>query len=105
MATLKITTRAGQQIETEAIIGATFLDNIRKAGVDEIAALCGGGGACATCHIKVEPAFFSRLSPMSDMEDAMLDGIEYRSEHSRLACQVVFDGDCDGLSVVIAEEE
>lgn len=47
---------------------------------------CGGGMACATCHLYVESGNFSQ--PTSDEED-MLDFAEHVKPNSRLSCQLV----------------
>jgi 2Fe-2S iron-sulfur cluster binding domain len=50
------------------------MENIRNAGFDELAALCGGTCACATCHVIVDPSWQALLPPLSDDENELLDG-------------------------------
>ena len=56
MATLLVTTRDGTQHEIAAETGASVMQAIRDAGIDELYALCGGCMSCATCHVHVDPA-------------------------------------------------
>ena len=78
---------------------------IKRAGIDELLALCGGVMACATCHVYVDERFHSLLPPISDDEDDLLDSLEARQPSSRLSCQLPFDQSIDGISVQIAPEE
>ena len=41
--------------------------------VDGIVGECGGGLACATCHVYVDEAWIDRVGPPSDMEAQMLE--------------------------------
>lgn len=99
---LTVTTPAGVTSTVDAAGGQTLMEVIRDAGFDELAALCGGNCSCATCHVYVEEAFFDRLSPMSDAENALLDSSDHREPTSRLSCQVAFGAALDGMTVEIA---
>jgi 2Fe-2S ferredoxin len=81
------------------------MEAMRHAGIDELLALCGGCCSCATCHVHVSPAYADRLAPMSEDENDLLDSSGYRDSTSRLACQIAFKLDLDGLAVTIAEED
>lgn len=52
------------------------------------AGACGGETACSTCHIIVDPAFFSKLPKATDSEEDMLDLAAGLTKTSRLGCQV-----------------
>lgn len=67
-----------------------------------IVAECGGACACATCHAYIADAWLSRLPPMEDMEDAMLDSAIERRPNSRLTCQIEVSDELDGLEVHVA---
>ncbi len=70
------------------------------AGVDGIAADCGGVLSCATCHVVVAPEWADRLPPRSADEDAMLEMTAApREPTSRLSCQIVVTADLEGLTV------
>jgi 2Fe-2S ferredoxin len=55
---------------------------------------------CATCHVYVEPDQLGILPPMTDEEDALLDGAAAeRLPNSRLSCQIKVTPDVEGLIV------
>lgn len=105
MPKLTVVTRAGEERTVEVIDGLSVMEAIRDNGFDELLALCGGCCSCATCHVHVDPAFFDKLAPVSEDEDDLLDSSDDRDEWSRLACQIPFTPDLDGLKVRIAKED
>lgn len=74
---------AGQSIEIPA--DTSILDAAIEAGVD-LDHVCGGNGACTSCHVSIE-AGFADLSPIEEREEDKLDTIEAQLRTSRLACQ------------------
>ncbi|MDE0878693.1 MAG: 2Fe-2S iron-sulfur cluster-binding protein [Sphingomonas bacterium] len=105
MPKLIVVTREGEEREITGDVGLSVMEVIRDNGIDEILALCGGCCSCATCHVHVDPAFASKLKPMSEDENDLLDSTMDRDEHSRLSCQIEFTDALDGLKVRIAEED
>ena len=105
MPRLTITTRDGEVRTLDAEQNRTLMEVIRDDGVSELLAICGGCCSCATCHVYVDPAFADRLPPLSDDEDALLDGASYRNATSRLSCQIRISDALDGLRVTIAPED
>ena len=105
MPKLIVVTREGEERELDAESGLSVMENLRDGGVDEILALCGGNCSCATCHVHVDPAFMTRLKPMSEDENDLLDSTSDRDEFSRLSCQVMMDAGLDGLRVTVAAED
>ncbi|WP_199885096.1 2Fe-2S iron-sulfur cluster-binding family protein [Pseudomonas bohemica] len=81
------------------------MEVIRNADVEELSALCGGSCSCATCHVYVASAFHDRLPAMNEYENDLLETSEYRTQESRLSCQLLFDVTLDGLAVTIAPQE
>src|SRR3546814_18188004 len=66
---------------------------------------CGGGLACATCHCYVDEAWLDRVSPPSDAEKEMLEGVAGELQAgSRLSCQLTIGPALDGLVVRRSEE-
>ncbi len=105
MPKLIVTTRTGETRTLEASIGSSVMEVIRDSGISDILALCGGACACATCHVHVAPEFTAILPPMSEDENALLDGSTHRDARSRLACQIRMNDTLCGLRVTIAQEE
>lgn len=105
MPLISVTTRSGETRELDAKNGFSVMEVIRDAGIDELLALCGGCLSCATCHVKVDPAFGGVLPPMSDDESELLDSSSHREPHSRLSCQLIVDDGFDGLQLTIAPED
>lgn len=105
MSTLIVENRAGQQVSMQARPSLTLMDIMRDNGVEEILALCGGTCSCATCHIIVADEFADLVGPASEDENDLLDCSDHRGPHSRLACQVVFSDELDGICVRIAPED
>lgn len=100
-----VTTRDGEERSVPADAGLSLMEAIRDAGIDELLALCGGCCSCATCHVKVDPAFVDRLPPMSEDESDLLDSSAHRDTFSRLSCQIALTAELDGLRVAIAPED
>ena len=105
MPKLIVVTREGEERELDGEAGLSVMENLRGGGVDEILALCGGCCSCATCHVHVDPAFASKLKPMSEDENDLLDSTSDRNEFSRLSCQIMFGPELDGLRVTVAAED
>ena len=105
MPTIIITTRDGEERSVAADEGLSLMEIIRDAGFDELLALCGGCCSCATCHVKVDPAFTGTLPPISEDESDLLDSSDHRDDHSRLSCQIPVTAAMEGLRVTIAPED
>lgn len=102
---LTVITRDNVRHQIEAEVGLSVMEIIRRAGFDELVALCGGCCSCATCHVYVRPEDQGRLAPVASDENDLLDSSEHRTERSRLSCQLKFDVGLDGLEVAIAPED
>lgn len=105
MSKLFVVTRGGAEHEIEGETGLSVMEAIRDSAIDELLALCGGCCSCATCHVKVDEAFFDRLPVMSEDEDDLLDGSADRGPTSRLSCQLIMADELDGMRVTIAAED
>lgn len=83
----------------------SVMETIRDNGFDELLALCGGCCSCATCHVYVDDADLSRLPPMSEDENDLLDSSEYRTAGSRLSCQLKMGAWLQDMRFQIAPED
>lgn len=105
MPSLTVITRDETRHPIEAEVGLSVMEIIRRAGFDELVALCGGCCSCATCHVYVRGEDLARLPPLAGDENDLLDSSEHRTDRSRLSCQLKFSADMDGLEVAIAPED
>lgn len=79
--------------------GWSIMEGAVKNRVPGIDADCGGGCACATCHIYVDAAWEAKMPEKEYMERAMLDFAQEPKKNSRLSCQVRVSADMEGLIV------
>jgi 2Fe-2S ferredoxin len=99
-----------QSDQTEHVVEANAGDSVMQTAVDNdipgIDADCGGGMACATCHIYVDEKWLERVPDTDVMEDLMLDCVAAkRNSYSRLSCQIDISSELDGLIVRIPESQ
>lgn len=104
MASLIVITDDGAEHQVPVQPGLSLMEAVRNAGIEEMPAICGGCLSCATCHIHVESPWFDKLPPMQAMEAELLEFAEDRDATSRLACQLPFEPDWDGLRLRIAKQ-
>lgn len=104
MPKLIVVNRSNAETEVDASVGVSLMENLRAAGFDEIAAVCGGCCVCATCHIYVDQAWQSKLEEAGEGEQALLEHEETARPTSRLSCQIVMSDALNGLKLTIAPE-
>lgn len=96
----------GKQTTLDIAIGTSVMQAAVFNGVDGIVAECGGSCMCATCHVYVREDQMSKLPPIGEDEEAMLEGTASpRLPNSRLACQLVAAPEMDGLVVTLPETQ
>lgn len=78
----------------------SVMESLRMAGIP-IRAECGGAMACATCHVIVDPAWIAKTGKADAEEMDLLDLSDYRTENSRLCCQIKVRDDLDGLKIAL----
>ena len=94
--------------ETHAIDvdnGLTVMEGAVQNDIPGIDADCGGGMACATCHVYVTEDWFDKLPKKEDGEEDMLDMAYEPKKNSRLSCQIVVSDELDGLKVNIPSKQ
>ncbi len=98
-------THDGTTTNIEATDGDSLMETAVNNSVPGIDADCGGGCACATCHVYIEDDFVEKLEPASELEIDMLDFAEDVSTNSRLSCQISIKPDMDGMKVTTPESQ
>lgn len=91
---------ARHETSVQTLPGHSLMDAASDAGIEGIAADCGGLLTCATCHVIVNEDWSEQLPPASTDEQAMLDftAVPYK-KNSRLSCQIQLTQALDGLTV------
>jgi ferredoxin, 2Fe-2S len=90
----------GRRHELRARPGRSLMRAAVDAGVDGIAADCGGSMTCGTCHVYVDETWCRRLTAPSGEESEMLGMTAApRGPTSRLSCQITLSSELDGLLV------
>ncbi len=83
--------------------GISLMEVAKANGVEGIYGDCGGGCACATCHVYVDPAWFEKTGGPDDIEFAMLDMVaDVMKDNSRLGCQIKMKPELDGIAITVA---
>jgi ferredoxin, 2Fe-2S len=96
--TVHLTAADGTRHTVSARTGKSLMRAATDAGLDGIAADCGGCLTCATCHVIVDPAWAAKLPPPEGDERAMLEMTASPCEAtSRLSCQITLEPALDGL--------
>ena len=100
MITLHFIAADGLATSVQGKPGKSLMEAAVAAGIDGIAADCGGLLTCATCHVHVQEPFASSLPPPDGEELGMLEFTAApRSPASRLSCQIKLTPALDGLTV------
>ena len=81
--------------------GLTVMEGAVQNDIPGIDADCGGGMACATCHVYVKEEWLDKLPTKEDGEEDMLDMAFEPKKNSRLSCQIIISDELDGLTVNI----
>tara|TARA_B100000579_G_C22033843_1_gene489470 strand:- start:143 stop:463 length:321 start_codon:yes stop_codon:yes gene_type:complete len=105
MAKIKYIEHNGKQHEIEVSNGLSVMEGAVQNDIPGIDADCGGGMACATCHVYVKEDWFNKLPKKAEGEDDMLDQAYEPSFNSRLSCQITVTDELDGLIVNLPEKQ
>ena len=85
--------------------GLTVMEGAVQNNIPGIDADCGGGMACATCHVYVKDEWFDKINKKSEGEDDMIDQAYEPKKSSRLSCQIQVSPELDGLEVHLPEKQ
>ena len=85
--------------------GLTVMEGAIQNDIPGIDADCGGGMACATCHVYVDENWLDKLPQKEDGEEDMLDMAFEPKKNSRLSCQLIVSDTLNGLVVNIPSKQ
>tara|TARA_Y100001970_G_scaffold197226_1_gene239884 strand:+ start:235 stop:555 length:321 start_codon:yes stop_codon:yes gene_type:complete len=85
--------------------GLSVMEGAIQNNVAGIDADCGGGMACATCHVYVKEEWFNKLPKTEDAEQDMIDMAFEPKKNSRLSCQIIVTDELDGLVVTTPSKQ
>ena len=91
--------------EVDVQNGLTVMEGAVQNDIPGIDADCGGGMACATCHVYVKEDWLDKLSKKEDGEEDMLDMAFEPKKNSRLSCQLIVSDELEGLTVDIPSKQ
>ena len=105
MAKIKYIEHTGKEHEIDVTNGLSVMEGAVQNNIPGIDADCGGGMACATCHVYVKEEWFNKLPKKEDGEEDMLDMAFEPKKNSRLSCQLMVSDQLDGLIVNLPEKQ
>ena len=85
--------------------GLSVMEGAIQNDIPGIDADCGGGMACATCHVYVKENWFDKLPKKEDGEEDMLDMAFEPNKFSRLSCQIIVSDELEGLVVNVPAKQ
>ena len=85
--------------------GLSVMEGAIQNNIPGIDADCGGGMACATCHVYVKDEWFNKIPKPEDAEVDMIDMAYEPKKNSRQRCQIIISDELDGLEVTTPEKQ
>ena len=95
----------GEQRTIDVQKGLSVMEGAIQNNIPGIDADCGGGMACATCHVYVKEEWFNKLSKAEDGEQDMIDMAFEPKKNSRLSCQLIVSDELDGMVVTTPSKQ
>ena len=95
----------GERRTIDVQTGLTVMEGAVQNQIPGIDADCGGGMACATCHVYVKEEWLNKLSKAEDAEQDMIDMAFEPKKNSRLSCQLIVSDELDGLVVTTPSKQ
>ena len=105
MAKITYITHDNQNHTIDVQNGLSVMEGAVQNDIPGIDADCGGGMACATCHVYVNNEWFDKLPSKEDGEEDMLDMAFEPKKNSRLSCQIIVSDELDGLTISIPQKQ
>ncbi len=101
-ALLFVEDRDGAVRAVEPVEGWRLMEILRDYGFGMENA-CGGALACADCHVLLDRDWMDKVPPAREDELDKLDELPLIFDNSRLACQIFWSNDYDGMRLTIAK--
>ena len=79
--------------------GLSVMEGGVQNNISGIDADCGGGMACATCHVYVKEEWFDKITKKEDGEEDIIDMAYEPNKFSRLSGQLIVSDELEGLVV------
>ena len=95
----------GNKKEIDVENGLSVMEGAVQNNIPGIDADCGGGMACATCHVYVKEEWLNKLDKTEDAEQDMIDMAFEPKKNSRLSCQLIVSEEVDGLVVTTPSKQ
>ena len=95
----------GKSHTVDVASGLSVMEGAVQNNIPGIDADCGGGMACATCHVYVKEEWFDKLVKKEDGEEDMLDMAYEPNKFSRLSCQLIVTDELNGLIVQLPSKQ
>lgn len=89
----------GTARQIDVMTGVSVAEGAISNAVPGIEGDCGGGCACATCHVYIADEWADHMNPPDELERLMLGFAFDVRPSSRLACQIKVSDTLDGLTV------
>ena len=105
MAKITYNTHDNQTHSIDVQNGLSVMEGAVQNDIPGIDADCGGGMACATCHVYIKEDWWDKLPNKEDGEEDMLDMAYEPNKFSRLSCQIIVSDELDGLEVSIPSKQ
>ena len=105
MSKITYTDNKGNSKTIDVENGLTVMEGAIQNDIPGIDADCGGGMACATCHVYIKEEWWDKLEAKENGEEDMLDMAYEPNKFSRLSCQVIVSDELDGLVVSIPSKQ
>ena len=105
MAKITYNTHDNKTHTIDAQNGLTVMEAAVQNDIPGIDADCGGGMACATCHVYVNEEWLDKLPTKEDGEEDMLDMAFEPKKNSRLSCQLIVSEELNGLTVITPDKQ
>tara|TARA_B100000029_G_scaffold463089_1_gene496125 strand:+ start:487 stop:807 length:321 start_codon:yes stop_codon:yes gene_type:complete len=96
---------SGKSHTIEVANGLSVMEGAIQNNIPGIDADCGGGMACATCHVYVKEEWFDKIPKKEQGEEDMIDMAYEPNPLSRLSCQLIVSEELDGLIVNLPEKQ